>query len=764
MKYIQTQSKVRKSFRPEVSGLRNLILFTLMFVSYSSFSQDKNPEDIKVGLVLSGGGAKGFAHVGALKIIEEAGVRIDYIGGTSTGAFVGALYAAGYSAVQIDSIFKATDFVKLIQDELPRRAKTFFEKDEAEKYAITLPFDDFKMTFPSSISKGQNVYNLFSKLTSHVNDVEDFNELPIPFFCIATNIETGKETILNKGYLPRVVTASGALPTLFAPVKLGDSLYVDGGVTNNYPVEAVRAMGADIIIGIDVQDSLKTRDHLKTAIAILNQVGNYNTIEDMVDKRKKTDIYIHPDITNFSVVSFNDKLDIIENGEKEATKFLKELKALSSQQKKVKKKPINFSINDSLYITNIEINGNKNYTRSYILGKLKLRLPTKISFNEFSEGVNNLSSTNNFQEINYRFYNDNLGGVKVVFDIMESDSKISLRLGAHYDDLYKTAILVNLTRKRLLTNNDIFSFDFIVGDNLRYNFNYFIDKGYYWSLGAHSNYNKFNQNVTLDFVLPEGIDPDNTELNNLNFEYGELTSKIYAQTFFKRIFLLGIGAEQKWKHYQSKTIGIDQNENPRTVFEDTNYFSAFGYIIFDTFDNKFYPTKGFYFKGNFNFYLFANGTNKNFNEFSLGRAKLGFAQTLFKKLSGLIEAEGGVKFGGDETTSFDFFVGGYGYKESSNLVSLYGYEDLSFRGNTFLKATLTLDYKLFKKSHINIAANIANVGDNLFDNKGWIDGIDYTGYTIGCGWETILGPIEAKYAYSPERGEGSWYFSVGFPF
>ena len=728
------------------------------------FSQDKSNEDIKVGLVLSGGGAKGFAHIGVLKVIEEAGVRIDYIGGTSTGAIVGALYASGYSAKQIDSIFKSIDFVKLVQDDLPRSAKTFFEKEESEKYALTLPFDDFKIKLPSSISKGQNVYNLFSNLTSHVNDIDDFNELPIPFFCIATNIETGRETVINKGYLPRAVTASSALPSLFNPVRLGDSLYIDGGVTNNYPIDQVRAMGADIIIGVDVQDSLKTREELKTAIAIINQVGNYNTINDMVEKRKKTDIYIHPNIKNFTVVSFDEKNEIIDSGANEATIFMDDLKVLASRQKKVRKLKIDFTVKESLYITNVEIKGNKEYTRSYILGKLKLRTPAKITFKEFNEGVNNLSATNNFQEINYQFYKDGSDGIKVVFDIMESESKISLRLSAHYDDLYKTGILVNVTRKRLITNNDITSIDFIVGENLRYNFDYFIDKGYYWSLGLNSNYNSFDENVSIDFIAFNDINPENTELNSLNFEYGELTNQFYLQTFFKRIFLLGIGAEHKWKDYQSKTIGIDEDDIPRTVFEDTNYFGAFGFIEFDTLDNKFFPTKGLYFRGDFNFYLFANGLNENFNEFSVGRAKIGYAHPIFDNFSGLIEAEGGVKFGGDETESFDFLIGGYGYKETSNLVSLYGYDDLSFRGDTFLKATLTLDYKLFKKSHINIAANIANIGDGLFDNTQWIDGVDLTGYVIGCGWETFIGPIEAKYSYSPERGEGSWYFSIGYPF
>lgn len=747
------------------TNVKKIVLISFLFISGIVFSQaEKDNNDVKVGLVLSGGGAKGMAHIGALKVIEETGVRIDYIGGTSTGAIVGGLYASGYTAVQIDSIFRDVNFSKLIQDDIPRRAKTFFEKYESERYALTLPFHDFKISLPSSISKGQNMYNLFSKLTSHVNDIEDFNELPIPFFCIATNIESGKETVLKNGYLPRAVSASSALPSLFNPVKLGDSLYVDGGITNNYPIERVRAMGADIIIGIDVQDSLKTREELKSVIEILGQIGNYNAIEVMKEKRKKTDIYIHPNINDYTVVSFDDKNEIIESGSKQALLFKNELIALAEKQKKLPKEEVVFHSNDSFFITGVEIKGNEQYTRSYILGKLKLRIPSMVSYIEFSEGVNNLSATENFQKINYRFHKNEKDEVIVKFDVTESKNKSSFRLAAHYDDLYKTAVLVNFTRKRLITNNDITSFDFIVGDNIRYNFDYFIDKGYYWSIGLNSNLNAFDENVAMNFISSAETVPLENEINSLNFEYKELTNQIFLQTFFKRTFLLGVGGEHKWKEYLSKTIGIDENDEPRTVFENTSYLSFLGYLIYDSFDNKFFPTKGFYFRGDFNFYFYANGTNKNFNEFSIGKAEIGYAQTLFKNFSALLEAAGGVKIGGDETKSFDFFVGGYGYKESSNLVPLYGYKDLSLRGDTYLKATFTLDYNFYKKIHVNASANIANVGDDLFDSKQWIDGVDYTGIALGLGWDTFLGPIETKYSYSPEREESAWYFSVGYRF
>jgi len=743
--------------------MKKIIFILFLLVTGIIFSQDKSNEDIKVGLVLSGGGAKGMAHIGALKIIEEAGIRIDYIGGTSMGAIVGGLYASGYSAKQLDSIFTSIDFNKLIQDEIPRRAKTFYEKEESEKYAITLPFDKFKVSFPSGISKGQNLYNMLSKLTPHVYDVEDFNKLPIPFLCIATNIESGKETILNKGYLPKAISASGALPTLFSPVKINDSLYIDGGITNNYPIDEVRAMGADVIIGIDVQDTLQTRKKLKSVLNVMSQINNYRTIEDMVKKSKQTDIYIHPNIKKYTVISFEEGKEIIEAGSIETSHYKEALVALAKRQKPTPKKQFDFVANDMLYVTNVEIKGNKNYSRAYVLGKLKLTTPANITYEVFSEGVNNLSATGNFQEINYRLYKNAEKGFTIKFNLIESESKTQLRLGAHYDGLFKTALLVNITTKRLITNNDIASFDFIIGDKIRYNFDYFIDKGYYWSIGLKSFYTNFDENVPLDFVFPGEIPPTNSAINQISFDYGHLTNQVYLQTFFKRKFLLGIGAEHKWVQYISKTIGIDENNNPRTVFDDTNYFSAFGYVSFDTFDNKFFPSKGFYFRGDFNLYLFANGSNTDFKEFSIGKAKIGYAYTFVKKLSAAIYAEGGVKIGGNNTTSLDFFVGGYGYKETNNLVSFYGYENLSLRGDTYLKASVELDYRIFKKSHVNFSANIANVENDLFINNGWIDGIDYSGYAIGCAWETFLGPVEAKYAFSPDR-ESEWYVTIGYRF
>ncbi|RFN59042.1 patatin-like phospholipase family protein [Marixanthomonas ophiurae] len=745
--------------------MKQILIILCMLLSGILFSQEKeNQEDLKVGVVLSGGGAKGLAHIGALKVIEEAGIRVDYIGGTSMGAIVGALYASGYSAKQLDSIFNMVDFNTLIQDDIPRSAKTFYEKDESEKYAISLPFDDFKVGFPSGLSKGQNVYNLLSKLTLHVSDIEDFSKLPIPFFCVATNVETGKEVLLDKGYLPRAITASGALPSLFSPVIINDTVMVDGGVVNNYPVDEVRNKGADIVIGVDVQDSLKGRKMLKSAFDVLVQINNYRTIEDMAEKRGRTDIYINPNIKDFSVVSFNDGKKIIESGEIEANRLRDQLDSVASRQKTHKKQKVDFFSKNSIFIQSVSIKGNENYTRAYVLGKLKLKVPAKISYDRFNEGVNNLSATGNFQDINYRLETNEDNTYDLIFNLRENESKMLMRLGAHYDDLYGTAALMNVTRKRIFTNNDIASLDFVVGDNIRYDFNYYIDKGFYWSIGLNSQYTFFDKDVDIDFLSPELPPEENSQINKLELEYSDLTNRIFVETLFRRSFLLGAGIEHKWLRYLSETIGIDEDGIPRTVFESTNYFSTYGYLRYDTFNNSFFPNDGFYFNGDFHLYILGEGRNTGFDQFSIAQAKVGYAQSFSSKLSAVITTEGGFKIGDDSTHSLDFFLGGYGYRPINNIKQFYGYEGLSLRGDTYLKSSLTLDYEFFRKNHINIAVNIANVGDDLLTDGKWIDGIDYSGFALGYGMETFLGPLEVKWAFSPERDESEWHIAAGFRF
>tara|TARA_B100000953_G_scaffold110109_1_gene90505 strand:- start:507 stop:2735 length:2229 start_codon:yes stop_codon:yes gene_type:complete len=742
--------------------MRKYLFILSLLISFGAICQEEDRP--KVGLVLSGGGAKGLAHIGVLKTLEEQGIKIDYIGGTSMGAIIGGLYASGYSASELDSIFRTTQFDILIQDNLPRRAKTFYEKEDSEKYAITLPFDNFDISFPSGLFKGQNIYNLLSRLTIHVSDVEDFSELPIPFFCIAANVETGDEVILDSGSLAKAISASGAIPTLLSPIKIDGQLLTDGGVANNYPIEELRRRGAEVIIGVDVQDSLVKRDKLRSVFEIMSQISNFRTINDMKEKAPKTDIYIKPNVNSFSVMAFDKGQAIIDSGAVAANNMLEELKLLSDPDDSLLiRKPVPKI--DSFNISALSVEGNNTYPRAYVQGKLKLDYEETYNFEDLNIGINNLSATGNFERINYQLIpEDENGNYVLAMQIEESENKMLLRLGLHYDELYKSGALVNLTRKSLLFTNDVASLDLIVGDNLRYNFNYYLDKGFYWSFGINSRYNTFDKGLLLDGIRDtEGLS-EFQDIRELEVTVRDFTNQIYVESLFQQVFSIGVGVEHKYLKYSSNTFNDAINQSQELVLANDHYAGGFGYVKFDSYDNKYFPTKGVRFDGDFHIYLYSSDYNNDFSEFSIAKGSLGYAIQPFPKFTTRISTGTGFKIGNDESQVLDFFLGGYGNDFINNFKPFLGYDFLSLSADSYIKAQLEFDYELFRKNHIIASANIANVEDDLYTTGNWLSMPDYNGYGIGYGIETFMGPLEAKYSYSPENKESYWFFSLGFWF
>ncbi|NJW52887.1 patatin-like phospholipase family protein [Salinimicrobium oceani] len=737
------------------------ILFILLFLT--GLLGHAQQDDPKVGLVLSGGGAKGLAHIGVLKVLEEAGVRVDYIGGTSMGAIIGALYSAGYTAHQLDSIFQETNFNILIQDDLPRSAKTFYEKRDSEKYAITLPFDNFNVSFPSAFSRGQNVYNLMSKLTLHLNDKQDFSDLPIPFFAVATDVETGEEVILDGGHLPQAISASAAIPSLFSPVMIDGRMLTDGGVVNNYPVKELRRRGADIIIGVDVQDTLRRRENLRSVFEILTQISNFGTIADMTEKIANTDIFIKPDIRPFSVMSFEKGEEIMLAGEKAALSKLEEIKAVAEKQRDTftKREPI--PAFESLYINDVRIEGNTSYPKAYILGKLKLKYPATIPYKDLHEGLNNLAATRNFHRINYRLVPLHKGYV-LVMELEENPSKTLLRLGLHYDEIYQSAALVNLTHKSLLVTNDVTSLDVALGDNFRYNFNYYLDKGYYWSFGIRSRFNSFSQGVSFDFAQ-ENAGFEGEGINQLEIDYEDFTNQIYIETLFQQVFSFGMGLEHKKLEITSETLGTTEPDQPTTgTFDRSNYFSSFGYLLYDSRDFKYFPTKGIYFDGDFHWYVHSSDFQENFSPFSVAKGTVGYVFSPTSNIATRLSSEAGFRIGSRSNNIFDFFLGGYGNDFINNFTPFYGYPYIGLSGDSYIKGLVEIDYQFYRKNHFILSANYANVQNELFERGEWFTWPDYSGYAVGYGLETFLGPMEVKYSISPELRESNWIFSIGFWF
>lgn len=739
-----------------------IVIVAILALSTNLIAQQTEASQPKVGLVLSGGGAKGFAHIGVLKVVDSLGVKVDYVAGTSMGAIIGSLYASGYSGKQLDSIFKGVNFDDILNDNIPRSAKSTYEREISERYAVTLPFDHLKVKLPTALSKGQNTFNLLTKLLLHVSSVDDFSKLPIPFFCIATDVETGQQVVLDKGNLPQAVKASGAFPSLFQPVEIDGKLLIDGGVVNNYPLKELKAKEMDIIIGVDVQDGLANRTDLSSAPQILFQINNFRTINDMIKKSKQTDIYIKPDISKFNVVSFDDGNQIIHNGEVAAKKVIDVLKQLKAKQKDGPIKQKTKTSPDSLQINYIETKGIDKYTRSYILGKLKIRPYSKISYSDLSEGANNVVATNNFDGFFYELKPEEDNSYKIITKVTETKKTTFLKLGLHYDDLYKSAILANITKKQFLLKNDVISMDLIIGDHVRYNLDYFIDKGIYWSVGLKSRYNEFNQGIVANaFLTPTQI--NTTGVNKINAELSDFNNQFYLQTLFRNDLALSLGLEHKKLKVKTETILSSENQK-ETLFENSNYVSVFGELKYDTYDSKYFPTEGVLFSAEGNYYLYSSDFSSTFSPFTILKAELGYAFKVSDKLSFNLGSEGGFKINPKANRFLDFVLGGYGNNFINNFKPFYGYDFLSIAADSYIKGGVSLDYQFLPKNHLMVAANYANVEDRLFDGTDWFSWPEYSGYALGYSFQSFLGPIEAKYTFSPETKQSYWFFNLGYWF
>lgn len=741
------------------------LVISLLIVNVSAQEMPLK-KDLKVGLVLSGGGAKGFAHVAAIKVIEEAGVRIDYIGGTSMGAIVGALYASGYNAQELDSILSNVDFENIMVDDIPRSSKSFYEKKEGKKYAIKLPVKDKKIGFPVAISTGQNVLNLFMKLTQHVHEIRDFNKLPIPFFCIATDLETGEKVVLNKGSLAKAIRASGAFPTLLSPVEIDGRILVDGGIVDNFPVDEVKKMGADVIIGVDVQSGLDKRKDLGSAVKIISQVVGFQMYGgDRHMYYENLDVHIKPDMTSFEVVSFDKRVAILKRGDAAARMHLEQLKKIGLQQKKVVRITKKTNYETFFKVSDISIFGAENYTKRYIKGKLNISKNDSINYYDILKGINNLSATKNFKGIDYAILNSGVNGSKnLVFNLVESNLETSINLGVHYDKLYKTSVLLNATTQNLITKNDLLSFDFMLGDNIRYKINYFVDNGFYWSFGIRSVLNGFSTNVKYK----------NAYVQRINLVYEDWRNQIYFQTVLNRDLAFGIGAEFRGVRAYTETLIKPGANNEKSYFDDNYYFNLFSYINYDTYDRDHFVKNGWQFDVNFvwhtystdhtaDFKLFESDASDTFFPASKLYGKLGYTHTFYDKFTLQLSTGGGVSLGADTTQGLNFFIGGNGNNYLPQFIPFYGYEIAELSENSYLITTAKIQVEIFKNNYVSFVKNMANIRHDLYKGHDVFKSTN-DGYGVSYGLNSFLGPIEVHYTWSPDHNDKMWYINLGYWF
>lgn len=288
----------------------------------------------RVAVVLSGGGAKGMAHIGALKVIERAGIPIDMITGTSMGSIVGGLYCCGWNAALLDSMVRRQDWPFLLSDKDEYYAQDLVGRQKQNTYMLSKAFTAGRRDVAEAggIIQGKNLATLFDHLTAGYSDSLSFDSLPIPFACVATNIVDNTEYVFRQGRLSEAMRSSMSIPAAFAPVRKGEMVLVDGGLRNNYPADIAKTMGADIIIGVTVQGPPKTADDLTNGGAVLGQIIDINCKNKYDDNLRLTDIPIRVNTEGYSAASFTPAAisTLIRRGEEEAMRHWDELMALKA--------------------------------------------------------------------------------------------------------------------------------------------------------------------------------------------------------------------------------------------------------------------------------------------------------------------------------------------------------------------------------------------------------------------------------------------------
>ena len=303
-----------------------LLLLLLPLLGHANEPAVEAPRP-KIGLVLSGGAARGLAHIGVLKALEEQGIKIDAIAGTSMGAVIGGLYASGYKIDELEKLALGIDWQQALSDAPPRKDVPFRRKQDDRDFLVKqkLSFrDDGSLGLPLGVIQGQNLALLLESLLAHASDTRDFDKLPIPFRAVATDIATGEKVVFRKGHLPKVIRASMSIPAVFAPVELDGRLLVDGGMSDNIPLDVAREMGVDVAIVVDIGTPLRNRKQLVTVVDVLNQSTTLMTrrnSEEQLATLKKDDVLIQPALASFGSTDFGQAREMIDAGYR-ATRIL----------------------------------------------------------------------------------------------------------------------------------------------------------------------------------------------------------------------------------------------------------------------------------------------------------------------------------------------------------------------------------------------------------------------------------------------------------
>ncbi|KAB1228515.1 patatin-like phospholipase family protein [Chryseobacterium viscerum] len=787
--------------------MKKILIFFAIAFSLIIKSQQKNDslnialqnvtKDTKFGLALSGGGAKGFAHIGILKMIDSLGIKVDYITGTSMGGILGGLYAMGYNADQLKHTIYKVDWGRILSNKMPYNKVNISEKDEYDKYILEFPVVKGIPTLPSSYIEGQYMGEVLNNLTFNAKHINDFSKLRIPVQLTSSDIVNGGLVMQKDGSLPLAIRATLAIPAAFAPVYIDGKLLVDGGLDRNYPANEVREMGADFVIGGYTGFRLFTKKEIENPMKMIYQTHAIRSVEDFKHQKELSNIlvdFVDPlgDITTKDFAQFR---RIIKIGEVEARKHLPEFVALAEAQRKLGIKYEHTMIEEVKLPTTKFTFSEEDGTPMTDVAEIEV-LKKQMGLTEgkyydaktINEAIDRVFGMRQYTKVYYTYTNENDGLVMNVF--VKRAKKGAFKLALHYDTEQSVGIIINYTYRNILLNRSRFLATVDISERFKAKVAYqqFLDSGERLWLDLEAKMVNLKSN-DLNFRLYD-VNEDGGD-RFPNHMYRNITGKIALNYNITPNAYLSLGTEFSTERMYSLLDKVDQSkvDNYSKKLYNHSNFNTFLKFEQNNLNKRYFTTRGnhlqvstrFYYGDRYQLYdletvqpilnLILNPETegyfrpKNLISFTLNE---NFYHPITRRLTVRANVFLGASFG--EEKEFDipylflnqkYNLGGSEYNYDLLSPEFNGLRQKELPMTSVAKAAISLQYRIMKKLYLTPSFSYGKVSEELspFNNS-----FDMFGYGVNLGYESLIGPISLNVSRNSQLDFSRIYFSVGFKF
>jgi len=729
------------------------------------FAATTNAQRPKIGLTLSGGGAKGLAHIGILKAIDSAGLKIDYITGTSIGAVFGGLYAIGYSGDTIEKMVRQIDWDLLLSNQSTLRSLFMEEKREYNKYIVELPWINNRFRLPTGLLEGQELWMSLAELCYPVYNRKTFSDFSIPFKCVSTEVGNGSAVVLEKGEVVAALRSSMAIPSVFTAVDVEGKRLVDGGIVRNFPVWDVKAMGADLVIGSNVATGLLPSDQVRNVIQVLLQVAFFREAEDNRKEVPLCNYYVPHKLEKYTMGSFGQAQEILEEGIEQGRKLYPVFKRLADSLDSIygKSNYVKSRVPSMppICITNYEVKGTDQTTQEFFLHTMNFEVNHTYSARQLNQMVRKAYGTRYYSRVTYSLAPQEDGTAKITFDVAENPLTFA-KIGLHYNRFTGIGVIANLTSRNFFISNSRSLLTLNIGESIN-------------ARAEHLQY----LGRKKDFSLVLGTQFDRFDVTS----YDQFKQNgIYQQSFFKldgklqysttRNLAVGIGS-------RFEVLKYTPSIRPNLSFTGRNNFvTSYFFVNHNSLDRNVFPKRGIKWESEFgwvyhqhpdlNFFLngepISDPDSIKIGKEPYGRVLLNAEQfiPISRKTNLQLELQSGINFNYTDNVMNEFVVGGL-TRTFRNQVTFAGLQEGSVYAPSVFEYGMALRYEMFNNTYITGRANILFTNfiskSNFFTNANF-----FSGYALTFAYNFALGPLEISAMYSDQSRQLSTYINLGIPF